>query len=228
MKIAIYDFCDTIVNFQTADEYVFFTKKYLRINNFWSRFIGHPMIDKGLRRNWKLRKKAILFQLKGLKKDILLDAADEYYKKRVRPNIYKSILDKIEEQKAQGFHVYLVSAGYSIYLDFFAREFCLDGVIANDFKYHKERFSGVITKSDCYGDNKVIRLNEYFDGKDVDYSMSFSDSISDLPMLKWSDDGIVVSREGHRKWVSENGLKDYVLSEHGNSLLGVMNSNEIT
>ena len=56
MKIALYDFCDTVVNFQTADEYVYFTQKYLDLKEFRHTFMDHEKIRELFIDDWKTNK----------------------------------------------------------------------------------------------------------------------------------------------------------------------------
>jgi len=215
MKIALYDFCDTVVNFQTADEYVYFAQNYLRLGSFHNTYMNRKVINAFFENRWKAKKKAILYQLRGIEKAVITDAAYKYYKDRILPNIYAPIIEEMRKHRENGYDVYIVSAGYRIYLDFFAEDFSVKGVIANEFEYHNEKFTGKLCRSDCYGEEKVLRLNETFAEQEIEHSISYSDSISDLPLLKWADRGVVVSRNAHRAWVKENGLEDFVLSEHG-------------
>ena len=215
MKIALYDFCDTIVNFQTADEYVCFTQDYLKLKAFGNTYMNTRLIKKFLDSRWEIKKKAILYQLRGIEKNKLTDAAYHYYKEKIMPNIYKPIVEGMRKHQENGYDVYIVSAGYRIYLDFFAEDFGIKGVIANEFRYHNDKFTGKLCRGDCYGEEKALRLDEVFIGKDIEHSISYSDSISDMPLLKWTDQGVVVSKNAHRAWVKENGLEDFILSEHG-------------
>ena len=79
MKIALYDFCDTVVNFQTADEYVYFTQKYLDLKEFRHTFMDHEKIRELFIDDWKTNKGAILYQLRGIRRSALEDAAKQFY-----------------------------------------------------------------------------------------------------------------------------------------------------
>lgn len=124
----------------------------------------------------------------------------------------------IKKYKAEGYFVYIVSGGYKEYIDYYARDLGVNGVIANEFKYinrfGKSIFSGLLCSKDCMGIEKVNRLNQMFNHKDIDFSVSYSDSLSDLPLFKWTDKAILVSKFKERRCAKENGLDQIVLAEH--------------
>ncbi len=213
MKIALYDFCDTVVNFQTADEYVYFTQKYLDLKEFRHTFMDHEKIRELFIDDWKTNKGAILYQLRRIRRSALEDAAKQFYTEKILPNIYEPIVAGMKSHREDGYDIYIVSAGYNIYLDFFAEDFGVKGVVANDFLYQDDLFTGKLCRDDCYGEEKVRRLDGLFGKCSIEHSISYSDSISDLPLLKWTDKGVVVSRNVRRPWVKENGLEDFVLAE---------------
>ncbi|WP_026506105.1 HAD-IB family phosphatase [Butyrivibrio sp. NC3005] len=199
-KIALFDFCDTIVNFQTADNYVIYYAEMRYGENL---------------RNKNYDKFQLLNCLKGEKKSDIEFFAERYYLEMIKPGLQTVVIDFIKKYQDTGYEIYIVSAGYSVYIDFFAKEFKVNGIIANDFLYQDEIFLGTISNRDCISEEKVQRLNEFFDKCEIEDSVSFSDSISDLPFLKWSNRGIVISKFRSREWIKKNGLEEIVLSNYG-------------
>ena len=213
MKIAIYDFCDTLVDFQTADCFVFYVLEHLGMRAWYNNLTQIDLLKKCINKSRLINKKIVLYQLKGIKVATLERLAEDYYNNIIKNHLQIPVVKQLEEYKTKGFKIYIVSAGYSIYLKHFAREYLVDELIANDFKYRNERFTGKMALQDCYGKEKCRRLEKEINGLNIEESVSISDCISDLPILKWADTGIVISKKQHRKWVHENGFEELVLAD---------------
>lgn len=214
MKVLLCDFCDTLVNFQTADVYVKFAQEYLGLRGIKHTYMNLTPISR-LTERVGVKKKAILYQLKGIDKSALQESAYHFYLDRIKPNLYRSVLDFLDTYRKKGYDIYIVSGGYRIYIEYFAVEFNIKGIIANEFEFLNGRFTGKMVGNDCMRDEKVKRIDEVFPKKDeITDSVSVTDCISDLPMLKWANHGVVVSRTVRRKWVSEHKFEHFVLSEH--------------
>ena len=56
------------------------------------------------------------------------------------------------------------------------------------------------------GQNKVVLLNNRFDKAGIQ-SIAFSDSISDLPLLLWTDERYGVSRDKAQERAEKNSFK---------------------
>ena len=213
MKVALFDFCETLVNFQTADYFVEYTLKKYQQNRFYQCLVDNRNIDLFLAKHWMFRKKLHLYQMKGLTKKQIDFAAEEFYQKYIVPNQFPSMNNLIREYKERDYEVYIVSGGYEPYIRYYALENNIDGIIANEFLYNtKNIFSGLLTQKDCMGKEKVIRLNQVFNRVQIEKSVSYSDSLSDLPILKWADKGVLVSKYKERKSAKENYLEQIVLS----------------
>lgn len=204
MRIALFDFCDTLVNFQTADPFVTFTLKSAEQDStgifYCSENISEPK-----------SKEKYLNQLKGLSRTFIYQCAEKYYKTCIKPNLYSRMISILRRYIRLQYKVYLVSGGYEPYLRYFAKDYGIDGVIANEFLFKNQIFTGKIDGTDCMGEEKVCRIENMFFKKNIDYSISYSDSISDLPLLKWTEEGVVVSRKSLRKWASNERLYQIVL-----------------
>ena len=118
-----------------------------------------------------------------------------------------SIVDLLREKQEEGFKIYIVSGGYGIYLKYFSKEFCVNTVISSDFKFLKGICLGVMSGVDCMGINKVKLLDRIFN-KDNLFSIAYSDSLSDLPLLQWADKAYVIKKLGNEneKWINEHNL----------------------
>jgi len=208
-KIALFDFCETIANFQTADAYVDFVRERLndtrmyrleRVQSFLRTIKVIQRIEKLTRYRFSINKRIKLWQLRGHNISELQVLAKEYYQERIKPNVIPEMIEKLLELKAQGYSIFLVSGGYDIYLHYFMDEYGISKVFSTRIKFNKEICTGKIDGYDCLKERKIKVLNQYFTSKPK-FSVAFSDSITDAPMLNWADRGFVVSKKKHQQWV---------------------------
>jgi len=214
MKIALFDFCETIVKFQTADAFVHFVRNQSKdrrmnfINKIHSFLVKSRIfaIVEHIFPKSSLNKRLILLQLKGFSKSNLRDYAKLYYHNKIKQAFIKTILFEPNKKKEEGYKVIVVSGGYDIYLNYFVEEFKLDGLISTKIKFNKSNIcTGEINGIDCLWSNKVKLLKSYFLKEKIDFSNSFAytDSITDLPMLNWVQNGIVVSNNNIQNWMKK-------------------------
>ncbi len=201
-KIALFDFCETIVSFQSADRYA----RYV-VNNFATLIVRfrhclYVLQEKlHLARRFNkyfhtrfVTKELLLKQLNGVKYEVMDFAAQEYYNKIIRPNLISVTITELKRLKEEGYRIVIVSAGYDIYIKYFAKEFGINAgdVYANKLLFKNKKFCGRYDK-DCIGKVKVEILNENF-RKEDNYVVAYTDSESDLPMLNWAEEGYWVKR----------------------------------
>lgn len=197
-KIALFDFCGTIVNFQSGNPYIFYilnelNSPVLNLKNTLRKL--KLKIIRKFNKNF-LDKNDILYLLKGLDYTDLDRFALEYYIKEVRPRFYSKIIDKIQSLKEEGYKIYVISAGYEIYLKYFVQEFGLDGVIATKIDFDKnDKCLGVFKGKDCINDEKPVLINKYLSNqiKNSSKILGFTDSSTDIPMLRMCTDKYVVA-----------------------------------
>ena len=212
MKIALFDFCETIVKFQTADAFVHFVRQ--RSNDQRMNFINkiHFLLIKSriiaileiFFPKSSINKRLILFQLRRFSKSKLNEYGNLYYFERIKPGFIKSILLELIRKKEEGYRIFVVSGGYDIYLNYFVEEFNIDGLFSTRIQYDRaDVCTGKIDGVDCLWNNKVKLLESYFGSEYIDKSNSvaYSDSVTDIPMLNWVQNGIVVSNNKVEKWM---------------------------
>lgn len=219
-KIAFFDFCDTLVSFQTADAYVDFVRKaegkfYMKcLNSFmiilckvrviaiFNKFFPGAAIGKRIK----------LLQLRGLTFDKLDNLAASYYREMIRPNLVKPSIAEMKSLTQLDYEVCLVSAGYNIYLKYFASEYQIKHIISSEISFNNNRCRGILTGKDCITHEKVRKIKSYFKDDNINLGdcISYSDSMSDLPMLLLTGKGVVVSRFNSQLWSQNFKFKEII------------------
>ena len=105
---------------------------------------------------------------------------------RVVPRIYPEVLARAHAHQRAGEIVYLVTASSQEFADLLAEALELDGAIGTRSEIVDGRYTGKPGGPFIYGEGKVGAMVELADeqGLDLAGSTAYSDSISDLPMLR--------------------------------------------
>lgn len=212
-KLVLFDFCDTIVGFQTANRYVRYVVKNHSIISVKIRHIIYIFLLKlhiiklleFLYPEKNVQKRILLWQLKNMKKDVLENAAKEFYVKSIKKNLITKTINELHKYISEGVTIAIVSGGYDIYIKYFALDFGIDleNILANKLVFKDNIFTGTFD-IDCMGNTKVKLLNRQFQKEDF-YILAYSDSESDLPMLTWAHEGYVISKTP--AWIKTNNFK---------------------
>lgn len=217
-KLAVFDFCETIADFQTASAFVDFVRH--NTNSFGVRLRNgiYVLMVKGqvvrlltvlTAHKYFIGKKLKLWQLKGLSQDFLEAQALRFYEERVKPHLIGATISRLKELQGEGYTVGLSSGGYGLYLRHFVKEYGIGFCQCSEIGFRKGKCTGKMAGADCMREEKVRRLSKEF-GEDCDGSLAFSDSISDLPLLQWASTGVVVSRGEHQRWVEKYGFQEII------------------
>lgn len=223
-KIALFDFCKTLVSFQTADVFIDYVRMkdgntYMKVLDVILRCLIKSRIIALLNiffPGFAPSKKIKLLQLRGYKFEKLKNLAESFYRERIQPNLIMSVITEMQSLSKQDYEICLVSAGYSIYLNYFAKDYHIKHIISTEIGFDKNgiRCLGSISGKDCIHVEKVNMLKTYFAGQNVNYndSISYSDSISDLPMLLLTGKGVVVSQSISQSWSHHYKFKEIIWS----------------
>ena len=149
----------------------------------------------------------VLALTKGWERAKIESIIEEVMGEVITPIIYKEAADLIEEHKAAGRKVYIVSSSPEEIVSPLGRLLEVDGAIASRAKLDAEgRYAGSL-EFYCYGPSKAEALEALAaeTGIDLSRSYAYSDSITDVPML---------AAVGHPVAVNpDRGLRKTAMSE---------------
>jgi HAD superfamily hydrolase (TIGR01490 family) len=221
-KLAFFDFCDTLVNFQTADAFVDFVRqnkggicmKFLNIIEvILTRLRIIPLLNKVFPEK-SLSKRIKLAQIRNMQYEILDLQAALFYAEIIKPNLILLVMAEMEKLAKQDYEICLVSAGYSIYIKYFAAEYHIQHFLTTEIAFDKsgKLCLGTFSGKDCIGNEKVKRIKSYFEGKNINFkeSYAFSDSKTDLAMLLLAGNAVVVSRGESQFWSIQNNFEEII------------------
>lgn len=197
-KIAVFDYCETLVDMQTGNNFISY---YFNFNsNIIKKLAAYIFCN--FRIFKKKRKFLLLNLLSGEPQNNIEKAADKFLNQRLINAENTNVIKQMKDLGKKGFKIVIISAGYKVYIDKHSERFNVDLVIANEFKYKKKICTGKLVQKDCYGKNKVDRLNDAFASQVIDYENSYfySDCISDLPLFKKIGNSFLVTKNNITKF----------------------------
>jgi phosphatidylglycerophosphatase C len=119
----------------------------------------------------------------------LEDAAQQYASQRLMTLIRPEMAARIQENKRLGHRLVLVSASPALYLRFWAERMGFDAVLATELEFRNDRFSGHLALPNCWGPEKVRRLQQWFGADRPRVLFAYGDSRGDSEMLALADRG---------------------------------------
>lgn len=220
MKLVIFDFCETLVDFQTADAFVDFIiekEKYdkyswvKKISNFLTKTRLLAIISK-FAPKLNLSKRIKLYQIRGLSDKKIIDYSNQYHNEKLLPNIIQPVYNLFQSHIDNKDHILIISGGYSPYVEIFSEKHKINGHFATEIAFKSNKLTGFFNGKDCLFQQKVVLLENYLQSNSIDYasSVAYSDSITDLPLLKWVDEAFVISKNKTQLWAKNFGFKEII------------------
>jgi HAD superfamily hydrolase (TIGR01490 family) len=113
----------------------------------------------------------------------------------VLPRIYERMLQTAYDHQDEGRPVYICTAATQDMAEILARVLGFDGAAGSRLEKRDGFYTGRFDGPFCYGEGKPIRMREIAerDGIDLAQSWAYSDSASDLPMLRAVGHAVVVN-----------------------------------
>ena len=127
-------------------------------------------------------------EVERLVADVLIDVID--------PFVYQEALDLMDLHRSEGRDIYIVSSSPEEVVRPLARHFGVAGVLATRARVEDGRYTGEL-EFYCYGDAKAeaIRSLAQDRGIELEASYAYSDSSTDLPMLRIVGHPVAVNPE---------------------------------
>ncbi|EOJ0286808.1 HAD-IB family hydrolase [Campylobacter jejuni] len=164
--LALFDFCETITNFQTLEDFrneisIKFQKPRKHIDG-----IKYP-------------------ELNNMPVEIIQAFSKEFVYTKILPNINKSIIEKVFWHQDQGHHVVIVSGGLEIYINEFAKIYGIEKVVAIELEVFENKFTGNISGIHTMQERKLYKLSQklQLSKYNLKKSYAYSDCVSDIPLL---------------------------------------------
>lgn len=207
--IIVFDFDKTLTYRDTILD--FFKFCCPKVSVFYSKlplYIIAIILKKfNLMDNLKVKKIGVGLFLKGSDYNIIQERC-KCFAKKIKLN--KSVYDKFLQHKKDINDIYIISASFLDYLKYI---FPNENIIASELMYKKDRLISIT--NDCYGELKKKRL---IDKKIYEIDIFYTDSMSDIPLVKISKKVIFVNKDNLIECNSNREFIDNVKKARGLNL----------
>ncbi len=111
--------------------------------------------------------------------------------------INPAIVDRISAYQKEGAEIMIVSANFAPLVSAFVeRVYRINDYLSTEIEVIDGKLSGKFASPNCYGEEKVRRLNiRIHDRKVYSEIHAYGDSEGDRPMLEWADHGFLLQKE---------------------------------
>ncbi len=114
----------------------------------------------------------------------------------ILPRIYPEMLEEVHRHQDEGRATFIVSAAGNEMVAQLASVLGMEGGIGTSYAVGPDgRYNGELNGPFVYGEGKVVAMRRFADEHeiDMDESFAYSDSVSDLPMLRSVGNAVVVN-----------------------------------
>ena len=188
-RLILFDIDGTLTTKDTMLEYI----KFVRGNGrfLWGMFVLLPVLvgmKAGMVRNDVAKMRLLKFHFKGMSRKELEEKA-EAFAREVFPGLLRpGGLKALEEYRAAGDRILLVSASLRLWIGPWARSQDLE-LLSTEGRWADGRFAGELATPNCHGPEKVTRIKAHLDLGDYPEVIAYGDSSGDTEMLALADQG---------------------------------------
>ncbi len=156
---------------------------------------------------WKLPqdpKEAILrnkVYLYGLDVNEVKSLLPEFFKNYLQPRLSLQSLKCMRELRDKGYEIILISGTLSFILNYLVEHLDAHGGVGSEMEIRDGKFTGRILGIHPFYRGKVQALQEYLNGRKVDYnhSFGFADSWADVPLLSLFGNSVAMNPDRRLK-----------------------------
>lgn len=196
-KVLLLDVDYTVINTDSMIDFLFYSFK----NKFLKTLLNIPYILLMLILyvfkvvSLKKAKEAVFSPIVNFSEDDL----EYFFKNNIKTKMNKSIIDIIKKSKEEDMYIIMITASPNAYMKYFQKYGFADEIIATNLRYNNGYYINEIIGNNCKGNEKVARIYNLLKEKniEIDYknSYAYSDSISDLPMLRLVNNAYLVNKK---------------------------------
>jgi HAD superfamily hydrolase (TIGR01490 family) len=188
MFLALFDFDGTIT---TDDSLIKFIRFVVGDTKFAAGMaVLSPMLTAyklKLIPNYKAKQYMLSYFFKGMSEEKFMQVANEYSLKHIDTILRPKAMEKIAWHKEQGHKIVIVSASIECWLKPWCDKNNLD-LIATKLQIKDGIVTGKFLTQNCYGIEKVNRVQEQYNLDDYDHIYTYGDSRGDKELLELADE----------------------------------------
>ena len=129
--------------------------------------------------------------LRGCTEAKLEKAACTFVMQELPHRLLPEGMQKLHEHRRQGHYCILVSASPELYLTEWAKQQGFDGILGTRLAVSDGQLTGKLSGRNCFGEEKVVRIEAEYGAGCWQNSFAYSDSDTDMPLLKRAANGFL-------------------------------------
>lgn len=190
-KIAAFDFDGTLINGDSFIKFSLYACGKWRFLSAILRCIHILFLYKiKLYPNWKAKETLFSKMFKGRQLDKFNTLANEFFANEGHDIFNQSAVKCVQEHQGNGCRVIIVSASPKNWVVPFAEHLGIDTVLSTEVEIDDNgRLTGKFSNKNCYGGEKVLRLQKELGERESYYLYAYGDSRGDKEMLIFADEG---------------------------------------
>jgi phosphatidylglycerophosphatase C len=181
--LALFDFDGTITE---KDSFIEFIKYYKGLPSYYfGIFILSPgllLYKCGIIKNWRIKEKVLTWFFKNESYNVFRSKCRSYSHNIIPKLIRRTAWETINKHIENGDKVIIISASFEDYLIDWCKSVTIE-VIGTRVETKNGFLTGKIEGKNCYGAEKVIRLNQFLTLSHFDEIYAYGDSKGDKPLL---------------------------------------------
>ena len=124
--------------------------------------------------------------LNGISEDKFNKLSNDIFHKDILTNIRPNIIKEIKDLQAKGSEVVILSSTVKSICEPLGKHLAVDNIICTELEVKNGKLTGMPVGKFCFRDEKLIRLREYCEQRNIDLKdvAYYADSIDDLPALE--------------------------------------------
>lgn len=192
-RYALFDFDGTITTKDTLFDFIRFTYgrsglvKCLLLN-MWNL----SLYAAKLRSNERAKEIMLATMIKGTNAAVFEEQCKRYSMERVPQIIKENTKEIIDKHLTAGETLLIVSASPENWIRPWAMKNGFTEVIATKLEEKDGMLTGKFASRNCYGEEKVNRLMEFFTDREQVFITAYGDSSGDKPMLNYANHGVLI------------------------------------
>lgn len=122
----------------------------------------------------------------GMREQDMIDLCNRWFEEMVRHYIYPRAVEVIDEHRAKGHVLAILSAATPYTVDPVKRHLNIEHGLCTRLVIEDERFTGEIMEPYCYGEGKIYHAERFAEkeGLRLEDCYFYTDSYTDLPMME--------------------------------------------
>ncbi|WP_111812433.1 HAD family hydrolase [Acinetobacter soli] len=125
--------------------------------------------------------------------EVLTELHALFMQKVIRPQMRPKGLDAIQKHQDLGHEIVGITATSDFITAPIFRAFGITEIIATTAEVQQGKYTGKVAGTPCYQQGKLVRLEQWLAGRNVEESWAYSDSINDRFLLEYATHAIAVN-----------------------------------